>query len=194
MQITLRKIFQKRGFIYKAFTLFEILIVTFIISLVYVMFAINFQTSEKESVKLKTLKEYISKQKYKKYIKLICLSEEKYCRLYLDNNEKYDSLFLFKKNEEIIIYDFDVDNELREVKFQEFMIDEYESKQVSLNMTFFGKNNHKPYLIDDGEKIIYFSTFKNIMIFKSIDKAKDFFNDNKNEFLDIYKEKIRIIK
>jgi ABC-type maltose transport system permease subunit len=194
MQIISYKIFKERGLKTKAFTLFEILVVTFIISLVYTMFAINFKTSEKETIKIKTLKEYISKQKYKKYIKLVCLYDEKYCRLYIDDNEKYDSLFLFKDNKEIIVYDFDNDDTLKEIEFAEFTIDEYESKKVSLNMKFFSKNNHKPYLIDDGKQIIYFSTFKNTIIFKSLDKAKEFFDKNKNDFLDIYKEKIRVIK
>jgi ABC-type maltose transport system permease subunit len=194
MQIISHKIFKKRGLKTKAFTLFEILVVTFIISLVYTMFAVNFKTSEKETIKIKTLKEYISKQKYKKYVKLICLYDENHCRLYIDDNEKYDSLFLFKNNQEIIVYDFDNDDTLKEVEFAEFAIDEYEKKEVSLNMKFFSKNNHKPYLIDDGKQIIFFSTFKDTIIFKSLDKAKGFFDKNKNDFLDIYKEKIRVIR
>jgi len=115
------KIFQKDSLKYKAFTLFEILIVTFIISLVYTMFVVNFKTSEKENIKIKTLKEYISKQKYKNHIRLICLQNEKHCRVYLDNNKKYDSLFLFKDNKEIIVYDFDLSDDLQETKFNEFL-------------------------------------------------------------------------
>ncbi len=186
--------FQKDSSKHKAFTLFEILIVTIIISLVYAMFVINFKTSEKENIKIKTLKEYISKQKYNKYLKLICLQDEKHCRIYLDDSKKYDSLFLFKNNEEIIVYDIDLESELQEVEFAEFAIDEYESKKVSLSMDFFSPNNHKPYLIDSGEKVIFFPTFKNIIIFKDIGNAREFFLKNKNDFLDIYKEKIRVVK
>ena len=188
------KIFQKDSLKYKAFTLFEILIVTFIISLVYTMFVVNFKTSEKENIKIKTLKEYISKQKYKNHIRLICLQNEKHCRVYLDNNKKYDSLFLFKDNKEIIVYDFDLSDDLQETKFNEFYVDEYESKKVSLDMYFFSEGNNKPYLIDDGKRVIFFPTFKNILLFNDIENAKEFFISNKRSLLSIYKEKIRVVK
>lgn len=173
----------------KAFTLFELLIVTFIISLVYVMFVVNFTTREKETISLQTFKEYIAKQKYKKYIKLTCLESEKFCRVYIDDNDKYEALKLFENHQEMIVYDFDRDDELQEIEFGEFKV-EYEDIPIALNMYFYASNKHKPYLIDDGGRVIYFSIFKNITFFQDLSEAKDFFIDNKENLIKGYKEKL----
>jgi len=180
----------------RGFTLFEILIVTLLIGIIYSIFIVTIRPSKKDSVNIYNFKTYLKKKQLKTNFtkaELLCLRIEKFCRIYFygDKKEKYEKIHLFHKNEELIVYDMKLNDEINVIEFGELNDDEYDlAKEITLKIVFFENLSSKPYIVDDGSKIVYFSSYSRIHIYEDKNVAIDKILNNKEIFLDFYKKRL----
>ena len=162
----------------KGFTLFELLLVLIIISLVYYLIVPTNLFLKRESSKdftFKELKRYLSTFSQNKKITLLCTDECKKCKIF-DGNKTIDTDIFKNKRVEAFRYR---DNYLQEIRFfAPKLADTYE--EICFKYSYYPKKEIGDELFAkyDG-KVYYFSPyFQDTKVFNSIEEAKEFYEKN----------------
>ena len=161
----------------EAFTLFELLLVLIIISLVYylVVPASLFREKRGKQFSFKELKSYLLTFGKSDKITLLCTDECRKCKIY-DNNKTIDTNILKNKRVEAYTYK---DNYLNSIRFTApKLVDTYE--EICLKYSYYPKKDIGDELFAkyDG-KVYYFSPyFQDTKVFNSLEDAREFYEKN----------------
>ncbi len=146
----------------KAFTLVELIIVIFLISLVYFLgFAnLNTNTNPKKELNLQNLKTYLMDNfSYENSLEFICLDDDKYpCFVFVDGTINKDIKIENFFKEEPRVYKYNKDFE--EYSYDEIKIDNITYKKI-FELGFDSDFKHKDMIVDYDNKIYMFNTISN---------------------------------
>lgn len=140
----------------RAFSLFEMILVVFLISLFYMFININFSKltkKDKENVTLQTIKKYLKKQEYKKTISLQCIEEASRCLVIADGEFQEELQGIFKTTP--IVYKYGEQMDVLDFDFID--IDGYRNFHVDFALTLDKEHKHEDILVEVEDKIYYFN-------------------------------------
>lgn len=161
------------------FTLFELLLVVFLVGIFYTISINTLQNKKTETVKTSNLKEFLSTYKPKKLSSLICFDNCKECVVLKDTKEVYREANSFT-SDSVEVLDFD--GELKKIEFPKFYYDG-KFKDVCLRFDLFGNGGNSSFIIKDNDKFTFYETyFNNMKTFDSEDDVVDFMS-KKRDFI-----------
>jgi prepilin-type N-terminal cleavage/methylation domain-containing protein len=169
----------------KAFTLFEIMIVLIIISVVYGVVFSTISKSKNQTIKVKPtmIKHYMLNQEFENSIEVICLKKglkanlSPSCILYADNKAiKKSFKSPFGIDSEVYIYK---ENRLEQIDFNDIEIDD-KMQEVSFKLKITKSQNNQELIIKyEDDKILYihpyFSTTK---VFENLSDVEEYLSNN----------------
>ncbi len=154
------KIDKKRGF-----TLFELILVIFIIGILYTLVGISFDRffSKDKEFKFENLKEFMKEfQKNDKLIKLVCYQNCQKCVVYEDEKIINDDLKL-KLDDKLKIYVIDEYGELVKVEFKERFIDQSvefpELEKVCFEYKIYPNGSNSSFVVYNFAKYYIFNSY-----------------------------------
>lgn len=158
----------------KGFTLFELLIVIFIISIVYALFIQNINHREKkESLSLERLKEFLMMNYYdKNKVSILCFDDCKKCKIFINDKDTKDELVLF--SEEVNVYELNR-NILEKKRFFDYHITNYDKEQVCFRFDLFPNRSSSEFILEYKDKYyLYNSYMHQTKVFDFLDDARDY--------------------
>ena len=169
------KIAKKRGF-----TLFELILVIFIIGILYTLIGISFDRFlVKEKFKFENLKELMLKYKSDNILKLVCYRDCKKCVIF-ENSEIIEKYIDLKLDRNLKIYATDEFGELIQVEFEDRYIDKTvefpELERICFEYKLFPNGSSSSFVVFNyKEYYVFDSYFGDVDIFNEEDLAKEFF-------------------
>jgi len=165
----------------EAFTLFEMLIVVIIISILYIVgiSTISFQKREKR-VDIFKMKEFLI-QKYGFEIELICINDCKKCYIKDKNKmEKIEKNFDFKENLSIYLIDKNY------LSYKE-SFNNFDDKEVCIRYKISKKGISEPMIVKNGELFFTLPSFVGeVKSFVSMSEAKEWYIKSEYDLEEIY--------
>lgn len=168
----------------KAFTLFEILVVIIIFSIVlgFALTSLKFNTTDQKNITLDNLKQNLIKKEFTKTISLKCSNELEYCFLYIDNTLQEEKFNLINSKN---IESYQYDNTNTQINFQDIEPKELERYNVNFEITLDKDLKHTDMIIYDQNKYYIFNNIKKKpIIMESLSDIDDYFYDLKKEVKD----------
>lgn len=163
----------------EAFTLFELLLVVFLVGIFYAVSINTLENKQREKVKTTNLKEFLSLYKPQKITSLVCFDDCKQCVVFKDKEEVYNEKNTFT-SEDVEVYHFD--GELKKIEFSKLYYDG-KFKDVCLRFDLFGNGGNSSFIVKDNEIFTFYETyFNNTKIFDSEDDVVDFM-EKKQDFI-----------
>ncbi len=166
----------------KAFTLFELLIVVLLISILYGIFVHKLSKPPQEKtdqLNLVNLKSFLLDIPYKKKIEVICLEPCKECNIYIDNKKtKNDAFSLFKSHPNI--YFPDTFGQVRTISFLPILDKKDAINNVCFKYSLFNNKSSSHYVVeDDGIYYLFDPYMKKVQTSKSFSDVTSFFDNSK---------------
>ncbi|MRJ03244.1 MAG: hypothetical protein C6I05_07330 [Epsilonproteobacteria bacterium] len=140
-----------------SFTLFELLVVILIISIIYAIFVERLSTKE-ETIKsqgLQGLPSLLTGYPKDRKVELVCTDNCRRCFIYLDGNrsEEIDSPF----TQEVAVYDYDIHGLLSQLHFTPIFDGSGAPQEVCLRYSLYPNRSRSSYILQHGERFyIYF--------------------------------------
>ena len=158
-----------------SFTLFELLIVILIISLLYGIFVQKL--SHKESIRpqdrLKNLDAILAKYDFNESAEIVCINECKECFVQIDG-KRVEDIELFDGS--VKVYDYDIHGVLSQVQFTPIFDDE-NPKQVCFRYRLYPNKSHSSYIVEYKDKYyLYFAYMRPTEVYASISEAQKAFD------------------
>ena len=143
-----------------SFTLFELLIVILIISIIYGIFIEKLGSKERQVRQkgLESIGELLEGIDFNESAKIICTQKCKKCFLYVDDKKLADLPELFDK--EPRLYDFDIHGILAPIKFVP-VFEENTPQDVCFQYTFYPNGSHSSYIVEYDGKFYVFRAYMN---------------------------------
>lgn len=168
----------------KAFTLFELIIVMTIIGVIYTLLIQNFTFNDdiEDTVSIKTIPDFLRKKygQNQSTVKLRCLDECSTCKIFEDDKEEDLSIELFEKRANVNAYTL-IKNELVQIEFRDYFIDEYDSKKVCFEYTLYPNGSSDKIILEYKDKVYLFDNYKKkTKVFDRVNDASDFWIQRKN--------------
>jgi len=161
------------------FTLFELLLVVFLVGIFYAVSINTLQNKKTENIKTSNLKEFLSTYKPKELSSLVCFDNCRECVVLKDGKEVYHEQNSFTSESVEVLY---FDGELKKVEFPNFFYDG-KFKDVCLRFDLFGNGGNSSFIIKDNEKFTFYETyFNNTKTFNNEDDIVDFMT-KKGDFI-----------
>jgi prepilin-type N-terminal cleavage/methylation domain-containing protein len=166
----------------RAFTLFELLIVIILISIIYGVFVHKLTrkpTIEDAQLSLKTLKKELQKLPFRKKAEFICVEPCDKCYIYLDEKiVKQDPIALFKESPKV--YYPDSFGQIRTVDFLPLELQENELSSVCFRYEIFSNGSSSHYVVEYKSKYYLFDPYMyDVNIKESLSDASSFFDVSK---------------
>ncbi len=159
-----------------SFTLFELLIVILIISIIYGIF-IERLSSKEEKIKrlgLENVRQILSLYDFNESAKLRCVDQCKNCYLFLDGKKAQKIPSFFKSEPKV--YDFDIHGMLSPVRFVP-LFEENMPKDVCFEYDLYPNGSGSSYIVEYEKRYyIFYPYLHPVGIVKSISKAQDLFD------------------
>ena len=147
----------------RAFSLIELLIVVLIIGVVYTLALNNLQMMKEGKVKptLLTLKSYLSKIKYDKQIKLLCLDNCESCVVFVDGkfDEKLSEEFEEFIDSSVVMYSFNINTGFSELPKEVFFNKEQVSEDICFSFSVDKKGMSDQVVVEYKEKVYDFMNY-----------------------------------
>lgn len=163
------------------FTLFELLVVILLISIVYTLFIQNLDRVEQNSeVKLTSLRSYLGDFTFEKRAEVICRGFGcNDCRVYIDGKEQERRLNLF--TQEPRVYRYMPGGLLEKKEFAPIYVNEYKQITVCFKYGIRPNGSGDFLLMEHGEYAYLFKPyFEGIERFETLELAKDRILDQKD--------------
>ncbi len=168
----------------KAFTLFEILIVVILFSIVlgFALTSFNFNTTAQNKITLNNLKQSLLQKEFSKSISIKCSNDVEYCFLYIDNTLQEDTIKLTNSTQ---LETYEYDNTNTQITFKDIEPKELESYNVNFEITIDKDSKHTDMIIFDQNKYYIFNNIKmKPTVLDSLSDIDDYFYDLKKEVKD----------
>lgn len=167
----------------KGFTLFELILVMSIIGVIYTIMIQNFTLNDtsNKSVTLATIPEFLRENfaKNRTLVKFRCIDECLVCKVFEDGKETNTSVELFERRADINAYTL-VYDEPEKIEFGEYMVDEYESKEICFEYTLYPNGSTDKMIVEYKDKVYLLDNYKQkTKLFERVDDASDFWNEQK---------------
>lgn len=164
----------------KGFTLFELIIVVILFSIVssFVLVKFNILSPEKQQLTLENIKSHLLTYDFEDSISLKC-TDEKECFLYLDDEIQEEKVKLtILDNIEVYKYD----DTLTQVFFKDIEPEELQTYGVLFELTIDKDKKHKDMIVLNGDSFYIFnSIYKSPILLSSSSDINDFFYNLKEE-------------
>jgi prepilin-type N-terminal cleavage/methylation domain-containing protein len=166
----------------KAFTLFELLIVVLLISVLYGIFVHKLTRAPQaktDQLTLMNLKSFLLKIPFKRKIEVLCLEPCKECNIYIDGKKaKSDSFSLFKSIPNI--YSLDKFGQARTISFLPLIDKNGAMNNVCFKYSLLNNKSSSYYALEDDGKYYLFDPYmKDVKMTKSFSDVSLFFDDSK---------------
>ncbi|NWF65843.1 MAG: prepilin-type N-terminal cleavage/methylation domain-containing protein [Campylobacterales bacterium] len=158
----------------KAFTLFELLIVIFIISLVYALFIQNLNTKpQTDTLTIEKLRDFLLANYYdKNKVSVICFEESKKCKVFINDKDTKDEFILF--DEDVNVYYLNK-NVLEKKRFFDFHVTNYDKEKVSFKFDLYPNKSSSEFILEYKQKYYLFDSYMHsTKVFDYIDDAKEY--------------------
>lgn len=163
----------------RGFTLFELLLVVFLVGIFYAVSINTLENKQTKEVKTTNLKEFLSLYKPQKISSLICFDDCRRCVVFKDNAEVYNSINSLT-SESVEVYRFD--GELTKIEFPKFYYDG-KFKDVCLRFDLFENGGNSSFIIKDNDTFTFYETyFNDTKTFNNEDDVVDFIS-KKRDFI-----------
>lgn len=174
----------------KSFTLFEIVVVVLIISIIYYfsLSSLNFNTPKKDNIQsnIENLKSSLLKIDYEDEIKLSCIKDASECYLFIDGklDKKTKIKSPFKRAPEV----FEYNNDLNRIEYPRIKLGDFQDFKVDFQIKLNKYKKHKDFIVDAGDNKVYlFSPFYEKAIkYKYVNEALDDKEDKQDEVKDAF--------
>jgi len=160
-----------------SFTLFELLIVILIISILYGVFIEKLHTKESraKSLGLQDIKTLLSGYDFNQSVKIACIDKCKECYIFVDGEKKEKVEGLFEK--EVDVYDFDIHGILSPVKFSPLFDENGNPQDVCFAYELFPNGSNSSYIVKYQDKFyIFYAYMKPVKIVDSLGDAQKYFD------------------
>jgi len=162
-----------------SFTLFELLIVILIISIIYGIFIQKLgSTKPVDRIgpgEFQELEKILQEQHFREEAKIVCVDKCKKCYIYVDGRPqgKIEGLF----EEEPKVYDFDIHGILSEVKFVPIFDKEKNPKEVCFEYALYPNGSRSSYIMEYKDSFYVFDAYmRPVRKVASISEAQDLFD------------------
>jgi prepilin-type N-terminal cleavage/methylation domain-containing protein len=169
----------------RAFTLFELMVVIFIISIVYFFTLSNFSftSTEKRDSTLSELKSFLKSHEYSSDVSMRCFEECQECFVYVDGKKEKRIDSLFGKDPKFYHYSKD----LLELEFPRYKIDDIEEIDVCFEFTLRRGYLTKEMIVQSGKKLYLFNNiYQKPLVLNNITAVEDFFEESNNKVRDAF--------
>ncbi|BCD63170.1 hypothetical protein NitYY0826_P11 (plasmid) [Nitratiruptor sp. YY08-26] len=159
-----------------SFTLFELLIVILIISIIYGIFIERLNSKEEEIKRLglEDIHEFLSSYDFNESVKLRCVDQGRSCYLFLDGQKREKIPFSFRSEPKV--YDFDIHGMLSQVRFVP-LFEGNMPKDVCFEYDLYPNGSGSSYIVEYEKRYyVFYSYLHPVRIVKSIAKAQDLFD------------------
>lgn len=163
-----------------AFTLFELIIVVLLISIVYGVFVHKLSTPQKQDNKitLQNIALHLDSLKFEKEAKIICTTNPMECKIYLDKEAQEGSFELFA--DKPIVYILDKFGKPKIVNFPKIFDQNGKPFDTCFEFKVRKNGSNSSFIIDkNGEFYVFKALQKTPQIFKTLDGAKEFLDVEK---------------
>jgi len=159
-----------------SFTLFELLVVILIISIIYGIFIEKIGSKEHQIKKsdLGSIQRLFEGIDFNESASIVCIHKCKTCFLYVDGKKvsKISSWF----QEEPKVYDFDIHGILSPVSFLP-IFEEHNPQDVCFEYTLYPNKSHSSYIVEYQKRFYVFSAYmKPVQIVGSISQAQELYD------------------
>ncbi len=166
----------------RAFTLFELLLVVVLISIMYGIFVHKLTRppqSDTDKLTLLTLKEFLGTFPFKRKAEAICLEPCSECHLYFDGKQADDEGFkLFKSHPNV--YRPDRFGQLRTIDFLPMMDAQETLQNVCFVYTLYANGSGSHYAVEDDKNYYLFDPYMYpTHMTKSFSEVTEFFDNSK---------------
>ena len=159
-----------------SFTLFELLIVILIISLIYGLFIEKIGSKEHQVRQkgLEALPQLLQDLDFNESAKIVCIDGCKKCFVYKDGKRISELEELFTSEPKV--YDFDIHGILSQVRFLPLFEDQ-RPQDVCFEYTLYPNGSHSSYIVEYGKKFYIFDAYMGpIQVAKSITQAQQLYD------------------
>lgn len=147
----------------QAFSLIELLIVILIVGVVYTLALSNFQNMKEGKTKpnLANLKAYLSKMKYEKEVKLVCLDNCDSCYIFVDGTLSEDLSAEFEDfiDSSVRTYTFNINTGFTELPKAVFFNKEEVSEDICFSMSVDKKGMSDQVVVEYKDKVYDFMNY-----------------------------------
>ena len=143
-----------------SFTLFELLIVILIISIIYGLFIERISSSKEAPVfedDIQSLQKVLESKRFQEVAKIVCVDKCEKCSIIIDGKEKAEISGLFE--EEPKVYDFDIHGMLSEVEFIPVFDKDKNPKEVCFEYALYSNGSHSSYIVEYKGKFYVFDAY-----------------------------------
>ena len=166
----------------KAFTLFELLIVVLLISILYGVFVHKLSRAPQaktDQLTLMNLKSFLLNIPFKRKIEVLCLEPCKECNIYIDGKKaKSDAFSLFKSSPNIYLPDNF--GQVRTISFLPIIDKKGAINNVCFKFSLFNNKSSSYYALEDDSKYYLFDSYmKDVKKTKSFSDVTSFFDNSK---------------
>ena len=158
-----------------SFTLFELLIVILIISLIYGIFVqkLSHKKVLSREDKLKHLDKVLARYDFNESARIVCIDECKECFIEVDG-EKIKNIELF--DESVKVYDYDIHGILSQITFTPIFEDD-NPKKVCFSYQLYPNGSHSSYIVEYKDKFyVYFAYMRPTQIYTNMSEAQKVFD------------------
>ena len=159
-----------------SFTLFELLIVILIISILYGIFIQKISSKEHIAKKdaLLHLNDILQDYDFNESAKIVCISKCKDCYIQVDGKRKRD-IDLFDK--EVKVYDFDIHGLLSQIKFVPVFDKEGNPLDVCFSYTLYPNGSNSSYIVEYKDRFyVYYAYMRPVKVVNTISDAQEAFD------------------
>jgi len=140
-----------------SFTLFELLIVLLIISLIYAIFIQKISSSQSPlKDKLFKIDNFLKNYDFNKSADIICIDRCLKCFLEIDGKKKKE-IELF--NSEVKVYDFNIHGIFSQIKFPPYFDKNGNPNNVCFRYTIYSNQSHSSYIVEYNDKFYVFYAY-----------------------------------
>jgi hypothetical protein len=160
-----------------SFTLFELLIVILIISIIYAIFVqkLSDKKSVLKSKGIESIKEILQSYDFNKSAKIVCIKKCKECIVYVDGKkiEEIDSPFTSKPK----VYDYDIYGLLSEIEFVPIFDKNGNPQEVCFEYKLYANKSNSSYIVQYKDAYYLFFAYLNpVKKVDSIEEAQDIYD------------------
>ncbi len=158
-----------------SFTLFELLIVILIISLIYGIFVqkLSHKRIISQEDRLKYLDKILSQYDFNESAEIVCINDCKSCFIQVDGN-RVEDIDLFSEN--VKVYDYDIHGLLSQIKFTPIFKDDT-PLEVCFRYSLYPNGSHSSYILEYKDSFyLYFAYMRPTEVYTSISEAQKVFD------------------
>jgi len=159
----------------KAFTLIELIIVVFIITLTYAVFIQTFDFSQKSiSTSLKTMQGVLEslRSTYGSTITVRCFDNCNECRVWEGDKDRNTTISIFPNGAEVNVYELQ-GNQVEKITFNDYYFKEFRGEPVCFEYNIYPNGSADKIIVEYDNNVILLDSYMHPpMEFDSVDSAR----------------------